>query len=598
MTDSAASAATAESVDSRPEAPGRSQPGWPIDVLVCAGYLLVAGYLTAGLWQPSPNTRTLAVNPEDQVLIEWFMARASRFWVGDFSLVTDRLNAPDGINLMSNAAHILHGILLAPVIAIFGVAVAFALCVALNLAGTAIGWYFVFSRLLGAGRAAAAVGALLCGFGPAMITQSNGHLHVTAQWLVPLIVYCVVRIYRGSRPLISGVALGLLAVLQVFLGEEVLFLTALTLAIFSVTYAIYRWPEVKAVFLRVAGGLTIAAGLAAVLLAYPLWLQFAGPQAVPHLPWSVAYVADLRSYLAFPPLSLFGGGLPAAPDVAKLALGPTEYNTFFGWPLVIIAPILLGWLWWSKNGKSLMPAVAVTAVVMAALSFGPHLVINGVSTTIWGPYQLIAKVPTADGALPTRYAMALLPLIGLVITLALNRALSNKITALLVPAAVTVALVPLVPLPLPTTSRPPVPHYFSSGEWKQCASPGQTIVLVPPADPKHPGPMRWAAAAGTAFAMPEGFFLGPYAAGGGASFGIYPTATSQILSNVERTGQVPRITGQQRTQARRDMQYWKSSCVVLGPDPRQVELRLTLQAIFGPGRAVEDVWVWKLAKQP
>lgn len=559
-------------------------------MLVCAAYVLAGGFLSAGLWQGGgPDNRTLSVNPNDQILIEWFMARASRFWVGDFSLVTDRLNAPEGVNLMSNAAHILHGILLAPVIAVAGVGTAFALCVALNLAGTAIGWYFLFARVLKVGWLAAAVGAAFCGFGPAMITQSNSHLHITAQWLVPPIVYCVVRIFRGQRPLVSGIALGLLVALQAFLGEEILFLTALSLAVFSLAYAGFGRRLALANMVR---GLGIAVTVGTLLLAYPLIVQFTGRQSVRHLEWTVAYVADLRSYVEFAPLSLAGGGLPASPQVARLALGPTEYNTFLGWPLVLLTLVLMVWMWRSRGG--LVPAVTVTAVVMVLLSFGPRLVVNAHNTGIWAPYELIKGLPAVDGALPTRYAIVLLPLIGLLLALALDRTFETRFTTIAVPVAVTVALFPLVPLPLPTANRSPVPVYFSSGHWKQCAAPGQTIVTVPLPEPGDPLAMRWAAATGTQFALPQGFFVGPYGPRGTAAFGIYPTATSQLLSKVRKLGVVPPISTKDRAQAATDMRYWKSSCVVLGPDPRQLELRATLQALFGPGKPVDDVWVWKL----
>jgi hypothetical protein len=563
-----------------------------IDILVCAAYVLAAGFISAGLWQGGPDNRTLSVNPNDQILIEWFMARASRFWVGDFGLVTDRLNAPEGINLMSNAAHILHGILLAPVIATAGVATAFALCVGLNLAATAIGWYFLFARVLKVGWLAAAVGAAFCGFGPAMITQSNGHLHITAQWLVPPIIYCVVRIFRGQRPLVSGAALGLLVALQAFLGEEILFLAALSLAVFSLAYAGFQRKEARQALANMVRGMGVAVAVGVLLLAYPLTIQFKGPQAVQHLSWTVAYVADLRSYVEFPPLSLAGGGLPASHEVARLALGPTEYNTFFGWPLVLLTPVLVVWLWRSR--RDLVPAATVTAIVMVLLSFGPRIVVDAYNTGIWGPYSLIRGLPAVDGALPTRYAIVLLPLIGMLVALALDRTFQTRFTTIAVPIAVTVALFPLVPLPLPTAQRAPVPVYFTSGHWKQCAAPGRTIVTVPLPEPGEPLAMRWAAATDVEFALPQGFFVGPYGANGSAAFGIYPTATSQLLSKVRKLGVVPPIGAKERAKAAADMRYWKSSCVVLGPDPRQVELRAALLGLFGPGKPVDDVWVWKL----
>src|SRR4029079_644505 len=121
-------------------------------------------------------------------------------WKGDFSLVTDRLNAPDGVNLMSNASHILHGVLMAPVTVLFGPGVSFAVLVALNLAATATGWYLLFARELRLHRGAAMVGGIFTGFAPGMIAQSNSHLHMPAQWLVPPIVWFVLRLTRARTP--------------------------------------------------------------------------------------------------------------------------------------------------------------------------------------------------------------------------------------------------------------------------------------------------------------------------------------------------------------------------------------------------------------
>ena len=70
---------------------------------------MLAGWLTHGLW-PDPGGRTLALNPDDQTLYEWFLAVDARALLGDFRLVTDRLNAPDGVNLMANTSVIALGV--------------------------------------------------------------------------------------------------------------------------------------------------------------------------------------------------------------------------------------------------------------------------------------------------------------------------------------------------------------------------------------------------------------------------------------------------------------------------------------------------------
>src|SRR5439155_15948300 len=157
---------------------------------------------------------------------------------------------PDGANLMSNASLIALGALLAPVTLVFGAPVSFALAVAGNLAGTGIGWYLLLRRTLRLRRFPAALGGAFTAFAPGMMSQSNGHVHMSAQWLVPPIVWCVLRLAGtatadlppggGTRRVLgTGVLLGGLVCVQLFLGEEVLFLAALALGVYCVAYALF-----------------------------------------------------------------------------------------------------------------------------------------------------------------------------------------------------------------------------------------------------------------------------------------------------------------------------------------------------------------------
>src|SRR5262249_41462153 len=154
------------------------------DAAVCAAFLLIAAWVTGGLW-PDPARRALALNPGDQALDEGFLAPRTRLYTGDFHLVTHLLNAPDGVNLLSNASLIQLGVIMAPLTLAFGAPVSFALIMTANLAATGIGWYLLLARTLRLHRLGAAVGGAFCAFAPGMVSQANAHIHMTAQWLVP-----------------------------------------------------------------------------------------------------------------------------------------------------------------------------------------------------------------------------------------------------------------------------------------------------------------------------------------------------------------------------------------------------------------------------
>lgn len=571
------------------------------DLVIFFIFTAAAGWVTHGLW-PDPTSRVLALNPEDQTLYEWFLAYDSRVLFGDFALLSDRLNAPDGVNLMANTTVIALGFLLAPVSVLFGAPVSFALVVTGHLAATAIAWYLLFVRVLGVRRLAAAVGSGFCGFAPGMVSQSNSHLHMTALWLVPVIVWLVVRMARAADPasrpgargpdwrrlVTSGVALAVTVAVQVFIGEEVLFLTALTLAVMTVAYALARPSYARRVLPGFAVSMLIAVAVASALLAYPLWFQFTGPQSVPNGVFSPYYFsADLASWVAFSPLSLAGSEASAA-----LSTGPAEYNTFLGWPLVVVTVAAVIWLW----RHPLAIACAVAALVMATLSLGPRIVINGERTAIPGPYELLVGLPVVESALPMRFALAVIPLIATILALALDRAsrLRWRPARILAPVAVAVALVPALPMPLPTETRPPLPTFITGGHWRSCVPPGGVLVPVPPPTPKDPWAMRWATAAHAEFALPEGFFIGPYRPGGRASMGTYKRPTSLLIHDVA-TGGTRTVSDVERRQAQEDIAFWGASCFVLvDGTPYEDNLRVLMDALLGPGTRIADAWVWRV----
>ncbi|MGE5831074.1 MAG: hypothetical protein ACM30G_22320, partial [Micromonosporaceae bacterium] len=481
--------------------------------------------------------------------------------------------------------------IMTPVTVLFGAAVSFTVLVALNLAATAAGWYLLLTRGLRLNRAGALVAGAFAGFAPGMISQSNSHLHMTAQWLVPPMVWCVIRLTRVRQPrsvALTSVSLGLLISAQVLLGEEVLFLTALTLLLFAVAYALRHRSWAFEVTPRFLGGLAIAAGVAVVFVAYPLWTQFAGPQHTPNAPFGPEYFyADLASYTVFSPLSIAG-----LPEAGRLSANATELNTYLGLPLLLVVVACAVWRWRAPSTV----ALAFAAIVMFLLSLGPSVILNGHRTWVPSLYKTIAKVPVINGALPTRYALALIPLIAVLLAYAIDAALRNGGYArVLVPVAVVAALVPLSPKPLAATERPAVPEFITSGAWRECVRPGGVLVPVPLPTPAKPDAMRWPAATNVAFAIPEGFFIGPYGPEGHSSIGTYSRPTSVLLRLVADTGEIPVIDDGIRAQARADLAFWGADCVALAQEPRQEALRATLDQLIGPGVLIRDTWTWKVS---
>lgn len=559
--------------------------------LIAAGYLLTSFLLMIGLWV-NPIGRHHADNPgDDQVLFEWVLGHTARAIThGENPLFSQLLNVPDGVNLMANTSVVAIGLVLAPITLLFGAPVTYVLAMTLGLFGTALAWCHFFKRYLKLTTAASVVAAGLCAFGPSSVAHANGHLNFTATFMVPIILIAILRLREPGNLLRKSVWLGLLLVVQIFIGEEVVFLLALFMAVFTAVYAITEWHVVKPLIPRYLKGLTIAGLVSLALLAYPLWLQFLGPQSYSGIPWPPEdFPADLASFAAFPSDSL--GGRVQLPNV-RLRHNVTEENTFFGLPLAALT-IVLGLMFFKRH--KVLRSLSITAIVFAALSLGSQIRVNGNHTGVWGPYALVRPLPLFDSTIPTRFALVVLPVVAIFVAYGLDRA-SRKARELrrtwyLVFA---VALVPLIPLAPSTEPRTPIPEFITSGEWRDYVDEGGTMVPVPISEHISFDGQRWQEAADFEFAVPLGAFIGPDSTGDGQWSGKHLPTAKRILKTMD-DGSIGNVTDADREQAAEDLRVWRAEAVVLGPEHKyQRQLRTLLTRLWGPGTKVADVLVWKV----
>jgi len=105
--------------------------------------------------------------------------------------------------------------------------------------------------------------------------------------------------------------------------------------------------------------------------------------------------------------------------------------------------------------------------------------------------------------------------------------------------------------------------------------------------------IRWGSAAGADFAVPQGYFLGPVSdEDRSGRWGVPPRPTAVLLTSVGAGERGTEVSEAERAQAVTDVRYWQADAVVLPEHRRQAELQAVLTACFGPGRQVDDVWVW------
>jgi len=578
---------------------------WRSDLVVAGVALAVAVWVTSGLWI-DPDGRAITVNSSDQALFEWLLSYGAHALThGENPFFTHLIGFPDGANLAVNTSITVYAVLFAPLTYLAGAPVTFLVILTLNLAATAYAWFWLLSRHLVRSVPAAALGAFFVGFAPSMVSHANAHLNWTAGWLVPLVVWRVLQL-RSPRFVRNGVLLGVLVAVTFSIAAEGLFFMALACLVFLATWSLARATraEARAALPMVLRGLAVTFGVAAVLLAYPIWMHFFGPQRFHGTGFSARiHSEDIAGYFAFPQRSLAGVlGLDTT-----LAPNETEENSFFGLPLVllVIAAFVFLWRVSPPGRRATLRALGVTALVFTVLSWGPSVKIFGFYTSVPLPYALLGPLPVFNAALPQRLALVVTPIVGLLLALLVDAALPRPPGRRWV-VGLAVALVPLLPVNLLTVARPPVPVFITSGAWTSVVPPGGVMAPVPFTLDVLPDGQRWQSYALThgqgSFSIPSGFYLGPGGPDGRGRIGPVPRYMDGMLYEVARTGVIPPIGPAEIAAARKDLAYWQVDAVVLAdhihgakwPVDHDALLMATRQ-LLGPGERIDDAWVWRVA---
>ncbi|MEH0842045.1 hypothetical protein V6U81_06590 [Micromonospora sp. CPCC 205711] len=609
-------------------APGVAEPGTagPIgrarrrparaDVLAIGAYVLLGVFVCLNYWVDVQH-RVSSHLPTDHSWFEWLFSHgAYSLRHLENPLFSARQNAPDGVNMMANTSLLGMTLPLAPVTLLFGPQVTYALYLGGALAATAGTSYWMLSRHLVRSRAAAFVGGAFLGFAPGIVHHANGQPNFVSNFLLPVIVARVLRLGRPGRWRRDGVALGLLVAYQIFINEEMLLLTALGCLAVVLAYAVQRPRAAR----ERAGGflasLGVGGGLALLLTGYPIWYQFNGPQSYRGLQGGVFHNwgEDLVAFVTFARDTVAGD------EAVERTIGLTEQNTWFGWPLVLVVLAALVLLWRRSPAARI---VGVLVVVFSVAAIGPKVRFDGVETGIDGPWAYVPDdLPLVEMMMPTRLTLVVAAAVGVLLALAWDAvagygrahrvpapraaaddAIGTAGAASAAPArrrwvrpvgyaALTLAVLPLVPRPLPAQHVDPPPHFITAGGWRPYVPDGRTLVPVPvPSNVHGLSTLRWSALTGHEFPVPGGYFIGPNANGEGV-FGAPLRPTSTLIYSAMDSGTVPALTEENRRQAAADLRYWRASVVVLGAHPREAVLRELMTGLLGPGRRVDDVWLW------
>jgi hypothetical protein len=489
-------------------------------------YLMLAVALMMRLWR-HPSANIVAGNPYDTDQFSWFFRYDATALVNLHlpGLITNAMNAPQGISVMWNTFMLLPGVLLAPVTLLAGPQVSLTVLMTIGFAGSATAMFAVLRRW-DVSVFAAALAGFVYGFSPALLQSAMGHYDLQFAVLPPLIADAFLRLVTGRYrrgPVRAGIWLGLLATAQVFIAEELLFDTVIALIAAVVVLALSRPRAVRARFRDVTVGLGAGLIVAAVIAGYPLWTQFFGPLRGSGSPFTPDYFKNDLAGFVQPSSYEWLHTSQSAAFAAKSQAQLPEYLAYLGWPLLILLLVLAVAFW-----RSLMVRVsAVAFVLLSVLSLGGTLLAGGHEHSwLKLPWYWVQTLPLSGSDIPDRFSIvadvAAAALLAFGVDAWRRRGpyeageaapawagplLSRARVA--VPALAIVAVLPLVPKPLPAGTVASLPAGWQATFTELRLPEGASVLVVPIPTATFTEPLRWQAETGVPASLYGGYFMGP-----------------------------------------------------------------------------------------
>ena len=341
---------------------------------------------------------------------------------------------------------------------------------------------------------ASLVGGYLFGFSSYMLGQSQGHMHMTSVFLLPLIALATIRYLQGELDG-RGFAwrLGLLFGLEVWLSTELLFTAALVLALAldpGLRPARSRRGRGSCAMWRPLLG---AIGLAVVLAAPFLYYAVTGFQS-DSINAPAMFDADSLNFL-IPTHFIWIGGQWLFSISQHFRGNDSEAGSYLGIPTLVIVV----WFAFGARRSAVARYLLVALAVAAILMLGTGFVVKG-HVEFWLPYREIASLPIFNNVLPARFAVYASLAAGVIV--ALWTAARHDWVRWVLPALAVAALVPDMSRGWFVT-HPERLAFFTSGAYKLCIKKNENVAIFPFGF--RGDSTLWQAETGFWFRMPEGY---------------------------------------------------------------------------------------------
>jgi hypothetical protein len=576
-----------------PGTPARSRRREALGALLV--YLMLTFLFTSATWQDPTNHWVGRCCDQEQSI--WFLAwTPAALQAGQNPLLTDNLNAPNGANLMWNGSIPLLGLIFSPITLTAGPVFAYnvAVLLAITLSGLAS---FLALRRYTKSPLGPLIGGALYAFSPYVASHTVLHLNLINVWAPPLFVVLIDEIAarRRYRAELLGVGLGVLAAVQLVTFEEVLATSAVAgvVLVLVATIVIHRRSAIRDGVVRLLRAALPALVSFAVLGAFPLFVQFFGPQQL-HGAVQPADVFSTDLLNIVLPTDYTWIAPAFATDISKHFSG--LYHEATGY-LGIVLLLVLAWTVFELRRDARVIVAAVTGLVLLVLSLGPKLYIGTEPHDVSMPWAPIAGLPLLEHVLPGRITAYVFLAVAVMLAIAIEHAttLARRPAALRL-GAIGLALVFLVPAPAKSSTHD-VPQFFRS--WDSEGIAADDIVLVAPWFTNGAGadPMLWAAVAGAKPRLYEGYVYVP-AVDGRPRFGPQPGGLAKLMIDAQDNGNVAPLTAAQRAVAVAELRKAQVSVVIVGSLRYRAQMVSLFTDLFRrPPIEIDGVQLWRDVQQ-
>jgi len=554
-------------------------------------YLALAFIFTASAWE-DPSRRWIGICCDQEQSI-WFLAwLPTALGSGQNPLLTDRLNAPDGANLMWNTFSPVLSLLVAPITRTGGPILAYNVAALMAIALSGLACFAALRRYTKSALGALVGGGLYC-LSPYVASHTALHLNLINVWAPPLFLIILDDLVAGRRygPERLGVALGVIGALQLLTSEEVLAMSAVVGALLLVVLAliVHERATIAASTRRlVRAGVP---GLAAFLLigGLPLAVQFLGPEQVHgRVQDTTVYSTDLLNVFLPTPYQLLAPSIVTETSRQFSGLYH-EATAYIGLPLLLV----LGWFAAARWQDRRVRAATVMGLVLLVLSLGPELYVAGQPWNVPMPWLPFGNLPLVEHVLAGRLTLFMWLAVAGLVAMAIDHAAALDVrSASLRLTAIGFALVFVLPAPA-ASSTTEVPPFFQS--WGEQGIANDEVILFAPWFTNGAGadPMLWAAFAEARPRMHEGYVYVPDAEGR-PRYGPAPGRLARLMIDVQDHGVLPNLSATDRAAAAQELTDAGISVVIVGPMRYREEMIALFTDLFGqPPVEAGGVQMWR-----